>query len=119
MTPEELMAVHAKMTPGEWRREGIDEVFCGHDGENSPTFLAFGANQLNNTDGIVALHNHFPAFMRRYEEMRAALEAVQWNALGDNGWECPDCGRTCPSGHREDCRVGTALANANKPLEVA
>ena len=119
MTPDELKSKHAAMTPGKWHTanpgliEGDDGECPGDeceycDGDGCVHVIAthvYGEDAA----GIVAIHNHFPALMRRHEEMRRSCEWMLC-ALEHHG----------PYSYNDPALVAarTALANANSPLEA-
>lgn len=65
----------------------------------------------------VAMHNHFPALLERYEEMRLALQ--ESHALNVNiVEECSDETRAYYSEYKSVyAQCAAALTNAAKPLE--
>ena len=134
MTLEELKAKHAAMTEGEWcwqarnwrgEAQPHKRFITGNrvehdpeDEENSGYCTAVAVVEGNETSGtiaddnaigIVAIHNHFPALMRRYEEMRRSCEWMLC-ALEHHG----------PYSYSDPALAAAraAIANANKPLET-
>lgn len=126
MTLDELKAMHAAMTPGEWivKRLPGGQVFV--EGMPLPPHLAFGTDILGDDDydtkeddarGIVAMHNAFPALVERYERMRAAL-AYYANKSNYASKLTPGGGSWYMEIELDDGdRAIEAIADADKPLE--
>lgn len=98
MTLDELKAIYAAMTPGEWRACNHNWDFQGYK-VNSSFTIAFPvppAGHKFDKDGIVALHNAFPAIVERLERAEAFLRLF--------------------ADHRDCHEIRAFLAESDKPL---
>lgn len=111
---DELKAMHAKMTPGEWGEDGWAIVRINPQSPGDHLVLDRGMTGANRT-GIVALHNAFPAIAELFEAMRSALEAAK-HQMEENLRFIPGapCYRIMFGEALQE--VEAALALADKPL---
>lgn len=119
MTLDELKAMYAAMTPGEWETASNGVINCGGKtlAEFSVCVPGWVLEELENRDGIVALHNAFPALVERYEAMRAAL-AYYANKSNYASKLTPGGGSWYMEIELDDGdRAIEAIADADKPLE--
>lgn len=94
--------MEAKFTRGPYQRKGRHVETAAWSANVHPFCKAVDTAELE------AVATLFQASPLLYE----ALEALEWQQVGIEEWECPICHADHDEGHFPDCKLGNALRAA-------
>ena len=96
---EQLRAILAKMTPGEWNSRSLPLLSSG-------VFVA-ACGGHDDSDGIVAIHNAMPSLLDEVAALRREVERLRQRLRESDAlmemWTCPICDCTIRKVHMELC----------------